>query len=100
MSHHTLRIMPYHTTPHSAVPYHILPYHTKPHRHLFSACWVDRYSTGDHASVLPSNNPVLVERTLKRIGAKYSQWFTVTGNGRWVQGLPRVERGMVLVDLG
>ena len=95
---HTIPWAPCHTITHrNAIPYHTKPYK---YRQQICACWLDRYTTGDHASVLPSNNPVLVERTLKRIGAKYSQWFTVTGNGRWVQGLPRVDRGMVLVDLG
>ncbi|CAM9801707.1 unnamed protein product [Scytosiphon promiscuus] len=39
-----------------------------------------RYETGDHASILPSNNPVLVAATLGRIGANHSRWFTVEGD--------------------
>ncbi len=39
-----------------------------------------RYETGDHVSILPSNDPDLVARTLKRIGADYLQWFTIEGN--------------------
>ncbi|CAN0459146.1 unnamed protein product, partial [Hapterophycus canaliculatus] len=38
-----------------------------------------RYETGDHASILPSNDPALVATTLRRIGANHSQWFTVVG---------------------
>eukprot|EP00752_Nemacystus_decipiens_P005386 g4883.t1 len=40
------------------------------------------YETGDHVSVLPSNSPILVADTLKRIGADHSRWFTVEGNTR------------------
>ena len=41
-----------------------------------------RYETGDHVSILPSNDPVLVAGTLSWTGARPDQWFTVTGNTR------------------